>query len=366
MLDSAARPHRVTFTNREAAEFLTDLRSAVGRWFTDAGRSDKANPEMVTKTVILLGVFAGSYGLLLSNAVNGWTSCALVVVMGIAMAGIGFGVSHDALHGAYSSRPWLNTIVGASFDLLGANGYMWKLTHNVIHHTYTNIHGVDEDLAVSPLLRLSPRAPWLPVHRYQHFYAFATYSLSTLFWVFIKDFKYFLQRDLGPFRDRTHSRGAVAWLLASKLAYFAYAVVLPLVVVRRPWWQILAGFVVIHLIAGTILGVVFQLAHVVEGTEHPLPDGTGEMEHSWIVHEMLTTSNFARGNRLVSWYVAGLNYQIEHHLFPRVCSVHYPALSPLVRDVARRHGVPYNEHPTMLGAIASHYRVLKQFGAQYV
>jgi linoleoyl-CoA desaturase len=240
---------------------------------------------------------------------------------------------------------------------------MWQLTHNVIHHTYTNIHGVDEDLSVSPLLRLSPEAPWRPLHRYQHLYACAAYSLSTLFWVFVKDFKYFLQRDLGPLRGRKHSSGEIAWLMGSKAIYLGYALVIPLLVIDQPWWQVIAGFVLVHLIAGVILGVVFQLAHVVEGTEHPVPDTDGEMEHAWTIHEMLTTSNFANGNRLVSWYIGGLNHQIEHHLFPRICSVHYPALSGVVRTVAQRHGVPYNEHRTLLRAVSSHHRMLKLLGS---
>jgi linoleoyl-CoA desaturase len=357
---------KVRFTNREAAAFVADLKETVADSFVQRGISDKANVAMVLKSVILVGTFLGAYALLISNTMSGWAMIGLVGLMGVAMAGIGFAVAHDALHGAYSSRPWVNAFVGASFDLLGANSYMWQITHNVIHHTYTNIHGIDEDLDVSPLLRLSPQAPWKPIHRFQHLYAFATYSLSTVFWVFVKDFKYFMQKDLGPLRDRKHPYGAIAWLLASKAAYFAYALVIPLIVIHRPWWQILAGFLTVHLIAGTILGVIFQLAHVVEGTEHPIPDALGEMEHGWVIHEMLTTSNFARSNALLSWYVGGLNHQVEHHLFPRVCSVHYPELGDLVRDIAVKHGVTYNEHRTLFGAVASHYRTLRRLGMEPV
>jgi linoleoyl-CoA desaturase len=357
------KPARVRFSNREAATFVADLQLGATAWFAGAGRSDKANAAMVAKTVLLLGTMVTGYGLVLSNLLPGWSLLGVAVLMGVTMAGIGFGVSHDALHGAYSSRGWVNRVLGASFDALGANGYMWQITHNVIHHTYTNIHGVDEDLSVSPLLRLSPEAPWKPCHRYQHLYALAAYSFSTLFWVFVKDFKYFLQRDLGPLRNRKHSPGAVAWLIGSKVIYLGYALVIPLLVIDQPWWGIVAGFLLLHLIAGVILGVVFQLAHVVEGTEHPVPDTGGEMEHAWTIHEMLTTSNFANGNRFISWYVGGLNYQIEHHLFPRVCSVHYPALSAVVRGVAQRYGVPYNEHRTLLGAVSSHHRVLKRLGS---
>jgi linoleoyl-CoA desaturase len=288
----------------------------------------------------------------------------LAVLLGVGVAGVGFAVSHDALHGAYSANPTVNKLLGLSFDLFGANGYMWKITHNVIHHTYTNIHGVDEDLSVSPLLRLSPEAPVKRIHRWQHLYAFAAYSTSTLFWVFVKDYKYFLQKDLGPYENKKHPRGEVLSMLAMKLVYYGWAIVLPLLLLEVPWWQFGIGFLAMHLTAGTILGIVFQLAHVVEGTEHPLPDEQGAMEAAWMVHEMETTSNFARSNRLLSWYVGGLNFQVEHHLFPRVCSVHYPAISRIVEAVALRHGVAYNAQPTFRAAVRSHYVMLRRFGKE--
>jgi linoleoyl-CoA desaturase len=317
---------------------------------------------MVTKTVTLLALTFIPYGLILSGRLSAWPMLGLAVVMGIGLAGIGFSISHDALHGAYSSRPWLNRLIGLSFDLCGANGYMWKITHNVIHHTYTNIEGLDEDLTVSPLLRLSPSAEHKPMHRYQHLYAFAAYSMSTLFWVFVKDYKYFLQRDLGPYKNKRHPRSEIATLIVTKLLYYGWALALPLWLLPVPWWQVLIGFLVLHLTAGLILGIVFQLAHVVEGTDYPAPDPAGVMEHAWLVHEMATTSNFGRRNRLLCWYVGGLNFQVEHHLFPRTCSVHYPAISPIVEELAREYGVPYNAQPTLRAAIASHYRMLRKLG----
>ena len=353
--------NRIRFSSREAAAFVADLKESVGAWFEMTGKSDKANGAMVLKTVVILGTLIGSYLLVLTNTVTGWGAVGLVGLMGVAMAGVGFSVSHDALHGAYSDKGWVNTMLGATFDLLGANGYMWQITHNVVHHTYTTIQGVDEDLTVSPLLRLSPRSEWLPIHRYQQWYAPGAYSLSTLFWVFAKDYKYFLAKDIGPFKDRRHSPGAIAWLVFSKLAYYGYALVLPLMFIQAAWWKILLGFVAVHLIAGMILGVVFQLAHVVEGTDYPLPDESGNMEHTWAVHEMLTTANFARKNKVVCWYVGGLNFQIEHHLFPKVCSIHYPAISDIVKQVAERHRIPYFENPTFIQAVRSHWKMLGRY-----
>jgi linoleoyl-CoA desaturase len=317
---------------------------------------------MRAKTTILFIVTFGAYGLILSGRCPEPVVLALCALMGAGIAGIGFGVSHDALHEAYASSPTWNRILGWSFDLMGANGYMWKLTHNVIHHTYTNIDGADDDLEVSPLLRLSPGTEWKPVHRFQHVYGFLAYSLSTLNWVFVKDYRYFLRRRLGPFRNRTHPSREVVGLFGWKAFYYAYTIVIPILVLRPVWWQFLLAYLTFHLTAGIILGVVFQLAHVVEETTYPLPGSDGRMDREWAMHQMETTSDFATGSRWLSWYVGGLNFQVEHHLFPKVCSVHYPAIREIVREVAREHSVSYHCHPTLGAAIRSHYSALARLG----
>lgn len=344
---------------------MQEMKSRVDEYFATRQRSPKANAAMIVKGVALLAMAFVPYGLILSNRFSPWIMLLLAVAMGVGIAGIGFGIAHDALHGAYTSNPVLNNILGLSFDMLGASSYLWKITHNIIHHTYTNIHGVDEDLAVSPLLRLSPNADRYFYHRIQHLYAFPLYALTTLFWVFVKDYQQLFKRDLGPYRDKQHDATQVTILVAAKICYYGYALVLPLILLHIPWWQVAIGFVAMHLTAGFILGIVFQLAHVVEGTAHPLPDDDGRMANDWWIHEMHTTANFARNNRLLSWYVGGLNYQIEHHLFPRVCSIHYPEISTIVREVAQSHGLPYHDQPTFRSAIASHYRMLRELGAAY-
>jgi linoleoyl-CoA desaturase len=354
----------ISFPNRDISGFAEEVKAKVAAYFDGRGVSRHATPGMVAKTILLLAITFVPYGLILSNRFTPLTMLGLAIVMGIGLAGIGFAISHDALHGAYSSNPRINDLLGRTFDLLGANGYMWKITHNVIHHTYTNIEGVDEDLAVSPLLRLSPSAPLLRIHRFQHLYGLAAYSMSTIFWVFVKDFKYFFQRDLGPYKDKKHARGEWVNLFVSKLIYYGWSIVIPLLVLTIPWWQFAIGYLVMHLTAGFILGVVFQLAHVVEGPEYPAPDASGRMGDAWLLHEMETTANFARKSRLVSWYVGGLNYQIEHHLFPKTCSVHYPAISPIVKDTAIKYGVPYYDQPTVMFAVRSHLRMLRKFGPE--
>lgn len=352
---------KIRFNNKAVADFVPEVRKRVSDYFETTGRSQKADWRMVVKTVVLLGGSLACYLLILSGWFTPWQMLGMCVLLGVGMAGIGFSVAHDALHGAYSSNKRVNELLGYSFDVLGANGYMWKITHNVIHHTYTNIHGVDEDLYVSPLLRLSPDAPRRWYHRFQHIYSFLAYSFATLNWLFAKDYQQFMKKDIGPYTDKTHPRKEWVTLFVGK--FFAYAIILlPFFVLDIAWWQILIGVLVVHLTAGMILGVIFQLAHVVEGPEYLAPDESGLMDHQWLIHEMHTTANFAGKNRLLSWYIGGLNYQIEHHLFPQVCSIHYPAISPIVRDAARQHGVPYHYNPTLTAAIRSHQRMLKKFG----
>lgn len=352
----------VSFPPPHGERFVSEVKARVQRYFDASGLSQKANTAMRVKTAVLLAAFVLPYPLLLSGVLPGWAMWALCVVMGLAMAGIGFSIAHDAQHGAYSDSARVNAALGYTFDALGANGYMWRITHNVIHHTYTNIQPIDEDLEVSPLLRLSPHSKHLWLHRFQPLYALFAYSLATLNWAAWKDYDYFSRRKLGPYENRKHPRGEVVFMVLSKVFFIGWSVVVPLLVVPLPWWQVVAGILTVHLVAGATLGVVFQLAHVVEETVHPTPDARGMMESAWMVHQMKTTANFATGSRWLTWYVGGLNFQVEHHLFPKVCSVHYPALGRIVREVALKHGVPYNENPTLWSAVRSHWRMLARLG----
>ena len=352
----------VTFNNTIDREFQRDVKKQVNAYFEEKGISKHANGFMVFKTIVLLALFWGSYLLIMTAGFSVEVMWGLCFIMGIGMAGIGFSVAHDALHGAYSSNKTVNNILGTFFDLLGANGYIWKITHNVIHHTYTNIHGHDEDLEVANFIRLSPHTEYKPIHRFQHILAFPAYSFATIFWWFVKDYWYFLKPTIGPYENKKHPINEWVKLVVTKIIVYTLYIVLPLLVLDISWWQYLIGFLSMQLTAGLILGVIFQLAHVVESTTHPIPNEQNMIENHWVIHEMLTTNNFARNNKLLSWYVGGLNFQLEHHLFPKICSIHYQAISPIVERITKDYGIPYNCNETFTEAIASHYRVLKKFG----
>lgn len=352
----------VKFPASSSRDFLDDLRGRVNTYFTARGISRKANGWMVLKTVLIVTLAFTPYALILTNDFSLAGMLGLAVIMGFGVTGIGFVVGHDALHGAYSSNKNVNSLLGLSFDLMGASSYFWKLTHNVIHHTYTNIQGLDEDLEVSPLLRLSPRSEHRPVHTYQHLYAPVAYSMGLLYWAFVKDYHHLSRKALGPYRDIRHPTGELVKLFTMKLVYYVYMIVIPLVVLDVAWWQFVIGYMAMGMTAGFVMSIVTQMAHVIEGPEQFTVRGREAMEDPWAVHEMKTTANFARRNKLFSWYVGGLNYQVEHHLFPKICSIHYPAIAPIVQQTAKEYGLPYHDHATLVAALRSHWRTLKRYG----
>jgi linoleoyl-CoA desaturase len=286
----------------------------------------------------------------------------LCISFGLATAGIGFNVMHDAIHGAYSKHPRVNKLMGLTMELLGSSSTFWRQKHNIWHHTYTNIAGLDEDLETNGVLRFSPHDTWKPFHRFQHLYVPFVYSLAGLQWLLFRDFQiYFTGQtdEWHKYPPLSRKDKQVFW--AGKLVIFTILWGIPLLVM--PWWQMLIGFFIVMFTIGFALTTIFQLAHVMDNAEFPEPSGDPlQIENEWAIHQVQTTVNFAPGNKVLSWYAGGLNFQIEHHLFPHICHLHYPAISKIVRDTCAEFGIRYNCFPTWRGAIASHLRTLKQLG----
>lgn len=345
------------------AQFSAALRKRVGDYFKEKNIPTHGNWELKLKSAVMLSLYLIPFVLLLAVPMNGWLGLCLVIVMGLGIAGIGMGVMHDANHGSYSRKRWLNELMGASMYLLGSNVFNWKLQHNVLHHTYTNIEGLDGDIHSLGPIRLSEHAPIKKIHRYQYLYAFFLYGLLTLLKM-VKDFSQlhdFNRKGVTKSQKRSPNFEMMK-MTVLKLAYLALFIGLPIWVSGFAFWQVLIGFFVMHWIAGCILSTIFQLAHVVEGAAQPLEKARGLIENDWMVHELETTSNFARGNRPLSWFIGGLNYQIEHHLFPHISHVHYAKITFIVEQTAHDFGYPYNLKTSFGSALASHVRRLRELG----
>jgi len=341
--------------------FHAELRRRVDRYFRATGESPRDCPRMYLKTAVILAWFAGCYGLLVFVAATWWLGLILAVLLGIAMAAIGFNVQHDGGHHSYSSRPWVNRLMAMSLDLLGGSSYLWARKHNGIHHAYANITGHDDDIDLGIIGRLSPHQRRLPFHRWQHFYMWLLYGFLPSKWQLYDDFRDYIRGSVGG-KPYPRPRGwDLAVFAGGKAAFFALALAIPLML--HPLWTVLLFYFVASLVQGVLLGVVFQMAHCVEEAAFPMPsEDTGRMENSWAVHQLETTVDFARESRVLSWLVGGLNFQIEHHLFPEICHIHYPRLAPLVERTCREHGLTYMAQSSLRASIASHYRWLRRMG----
>lgn len=347
-------------------EFFGTLRGRVNNYFKSQKKSKYGNAEMVIKTLVMFSLFLIPFGLLLSGMFTSpWIIILIWVVMGVGMAGVGLSVMHDANHGVYSSSRVLNKWLGYSMNLIGSNATIWKIQHNVLHHAYTNIDGADDDINVSAILRLSPNQELKWVHQFQHIYAWAAYCLMTLLRTFVSDFaKLFRYRKMGLLKSGSAFSMEIVKLTLWKLFYISYILVLPILILPVSPWLILGSFLLMHFVTGFILAVIFQTAHIMPNTLFPLPDDKGTMENSWAVHELITTTNFAPKSRIFSWFIGGLNYQVEHHLFSDVCHVHYKKISKIVAETAEEFGLPYNSQRTFIGAIIQHGAMLKELGKQ--
>lgn len=346
-------------------DFAAALNKRVQEYFKDQGISRYANSEMVIKTLVMFSMYFVPYALILAGLVtSAWALIALVIVMSLGLAGIGLSIMHDANHGAYSNKSWVNTLLGYSINMVGANAFNWKVQHNVLHHTYTNVHEEDEDISPRGALRLTPHTPWKRVHKFQFIYAWFLYGLMTIVWMVFKDFARMARYQRNGMAQKQKANVPMEWaiLIATKVFYISYIFIIPVAITDLAWWQVLVGIFIMHYIAGFILAIIFQPAHVIEGTEFPLPDESNHLENNWAIHQLLTTTNFGNRSRWFSWYVGGLNFQIEHHLFPNVCHVHYRKISGIVKETAAEFGLPYKSAKTFMGALAGHGRLLRQLG----
>ncbi|MEM9921180.1 MAG: acyl-CoA desaturase [Bacteroidota bacterium] len=357
----------IKFSKDTDTDFIRTLRKRVGAYFRTNKISRHANASMKVKTVCMISIYLAPYFLMMTGVVtNFWAILGLWLVMGVGMAGIGLSIMHDANHGAYSSNKNVNKYLGFLLDFVGGSAYNWKIQHNLLHHSFTNVDGLDEDISPRGVLRFSPHQEHRQMHRFQHVYAWFLYGLMTFTWVVGKDFnRFFRYKSMGIGKEEkgANSHSAVfTRMLIAKLFYYTYIIVLPILVLPVSWGWVLFFFFVMHFVSGFILGIIFQPAHVVPQTEYPLPDDKGKMENHWAIHQMLTTTNFAPTNPIIGWYAGGLNYQIEHHLFPTICHVHYKELSKIVRQTAEEFGIPYHSEPTFRGAIINHGKMLWSLG----
>ena len=342
-------------------DFHVQLKERVNKYFTNTNRSTAGNFQLLFKAALFSLGYILVYVHLVFFTPNVWIAIPECILFGFLTAAIGFNVMHDGAHGSFSKNKILNKMAGSSLNFLGASAIMWNMKHNIIHHTYTNIDGVDDDIEARPWLRFATTQKKLKMHKFQHYYFWFLYTMLHLLWIFLTDYQKYFKGKIGemPIRKMTIREHISFWV--AKIGYLFMFVVLPIMLLGFGKW--IVGFLLITMVTGFVISIVFQLAHTVEHTEFPMPDVlTNKIENDWAIHQINTTANFATNNKLISWFVGGLNFQIEHHLFPLISHVHYPAISKIIKRTCAEYGVNYVEYPKMRTAIYSHIMYLKRLG----
>ena len=342
-------------------EYYSELRKRVELYFSENGFTQSGNWKMYLKTVVILILFIGSYISLVffSNTIIMALISAFLLAQSFVL--IGFNIMHDSNHGSYSKNKTINRILSYTMDLIGSSHTLWKQKHNILHHTYTNIDGMDEDLETSGFLRLSPNQKWKSKFKLQHIYAVLVYSFLTLSLIFAGDFKKIWTGKVGTQKIKKVKLGEHLFFYGFKLIYFGYMIILPLFF--HSFFHVAFFFLFIHFILGLTLALVFQAAHTVEPNAFPIPEQkTGNIENEWAIHQVETTANFAPQSKLAAWYLGGLNFQIEHHLFTNICHIHYPQISKIVKQTSEDFSVNYVSYPTVFSVIGAHFKFLKRLG----
>lgn len=367
----AAELNAVGFAQPGKDSFHSVVIERVRNYFRTKNISPYANTKMWVKTTVMLLMYFVPYVLMVAGlgADRPWIFFLLWFLMAWGMVGIGTSVMHDAHHGTYSPNRKINVLIGFILEIIGGFSVTWKIQHNQLHHTFTNIAGLDEDLDTMKILRFSPQQPRYWYHRYQHFYVWFFYGIMTLFWMTAKDYIQairYRQHDL-LVKHHLSLAQAIFRITLYKVFYYSYIIVLPIIFSGMPWYLVVPGFLFMHFVAGIFLSCIFQPSHIVEASEFALPvdtNGKMAMEESWAVHEVENTTDFAPKNRVLTWFIGGLNFQIEHHLFTNICHVHYPKLAAIVRKTAEDFGIAYHVEPTFWEALKGHVRMLKRLGSE--
>ncbi|MDZ4823981.1 MAG: acyl-CoA desaturase [Flavobacteriales bacterium] len=350
----------VTFNTKEHPLF-DELKTRVDAYFNQTGKNRWGNWKIYLKSGILLTALAGFYTWLVFFTPGVLLSILLCALLGLTLAAVGFNVMHDSAHGSFSKYNWVNNMMSYSLNLMGGDVHLWKTKHNMVHHSFTNIQGMDDDIDILPVMRLNLHQKRYWMHRFQHIYGFIFYALNYLFWVFYFDYKKYFSGKIGVTKIRKYGFWDHVSFWATKAVYLFVFIALPMMVVGV--MSTIIGYIILTCVCGTMIAVVFQLAHIVEETHFHDPAGQHQkLETEWAVHQIQTSSNFATHNKFVHWFTGGLNHQVEHHLFPRISHIHYPALATIVRETCMKFGITYNEHRTVLLAVRSHVVHLRSIG----
>jgi linoleoyl-CoA desaturase len=345
----------------QKSSFYKELNNEVIVFLQSRKSDGKASARMILKILFCVCLFIFFYIQYISVPPNYGSWLLGCLGLGFSSMLIGVNIGHDAVHGALFRKKWLNKATSYSFDLIGISSYLWYLKHNVLHHKYPNVTGIDLDIEASPFLRLSPSDPLCKWQRYQYLYAPFIYMLFSLNLLFFNDYVLLKKLKREDIDGKPHPAGTVISIIIWKLFYLFYMLVVPMWLLPFSWWQVLCGFLLMHVALSIMLALVLLPSHLFEQSCFSNKDSNGFICEDWAVHQVVTTLDFASGSSMANFLFGGFNTNVVHHLFPRICHCYYRPLTKIVVKKAREYKIPYN-HSSFFGAVKSHFQLLKKLG----
>jgi linoleoyl-CoA desaturase len=340
-------PVRPAFSARKG-EFYSEVNRRAKRYFQENGLRQHATLGWQVGSLLLVLL---TLVLLYPAFVKGWIAFAVLlgIVRAVAILGPGHSMSHFAFFRSVSTNTQVFRVIA---PLLLTTHPVWNLTHVIHHHIYTLTSHDMQDLY--PIKRVQAVQPMRGWHRFQHVYMWPLYALGLVFWQLLDLVRAASALVSKTFLERPFSFRQAVETLIGQAVTIGLHVVLPFFFL--PPLQALAVSLTANVTAALVVILQIVVNHEVTLTPGggPAPRGC-----DWGEHQVRTSHNYGAASWLCLHMSGGLNFQIEHHLFPRVHYVHYPALAAIVRDTCREFALPYHSSETLGDALVAHYKHLR-------
>ncbi len=342
-------------------DFYSTLKRKVALYFESNGLTRYGGSKIYRKAIILVSLYLLTY-ISLFIFTNIWFLMMSYIMMGILMIVIGINLGHDAVHNAVSSNKKINNLFKYSFELLGASSYAWEKRHVQGHHIYPNIRDKDPDTTQSKIVRIYSNNKWARYHQFQFIYIPFLYLFYSLNWTLIRDYTDIFSSRASEYLSAKKTKGTIFKFIVSKLIYLsAFFLLLP-IFSNLSIIQAIIGFFIMHVSASICLTIALVPSHLSEDSTFPEADESGSIKSSWAHHQVIVTNDFATDNKFITYAFGAFNHHIVHHLFPKVCHVHYEALTPIIKETILEYGLPYNYQESIAKSYISHFIFLMRLG----
>ncbi|SMO44129.1 fatty acid desaturase family protein [Solitalea koreensis] len=349
----------VKFKKESADDFYPTIKKRVNEYFEQNNLSKLAPASYFIKISSFILLYFFVYFNLIFNVTSLRGLFFSFILLGFLVFFIFLNVVHDAAHGSIFKKKQSNHVLLYFLEMFGTSNYIWRIRHLESHHIYPNIFGLDTDIKQSDLVRISNQHPFKIHHQFQHLYMPILYFIYTLNWTIVRDFRDITSDNIGPKVNIKHPWEQVVLLLFSKLFYFFYTLILPVLLLNFSFWAIFGAFLVMHFTTSFCAVFILVSSHVGEDAVFPKADENRYIDHTWAEHQLIVTADFAADNRLITTLVGGFNLHVVHHLFPHVSHAHYPVLTKILKETAAEFGLSYNSY-TLKEALISHWKLLKK------